>query len=159
MRGKTCKVLSYFSNLAVPMFQTLFPHSIFYFPFEKALSNLSNAKVVRDILVKAGNSEHWLCMLVGRQTSATTSSFQCSYDLKQVASIFQHLIHRGQPKSSKPARISKAFPGPSRNDHSEVQEQQIWRQVISPRGLKRTGLQLWNEWNDNSALKTYFWII
>lgn len=46
-----------FSKLSVPMFQTLFLHSRFDFPFEKFLSNMSNAKVVRDILVWAGDSE------------------------------------------------------------------------------------------------------
>lgn len=49
-----------FSKLSVPMFQTLFLHSRFYFPLEKFLSNMSNAKVVRGILVRAGDSEFGL---------------------------------------------------------------------------------------------------
>lgn len=114
-----------FSKLSVPMFQTLFLHSRFYFPFEKFLSNMSNAKVVRDILVRAGDSEFMLYQQVSQQTSATSST-QYLYDCKQVASISQHLLKEANQgvNDLEYGRHLALYLAHLRNDHSQAQEQQ-----------------------------------
>ena len=80
-------------------------------------------KAVRDVFVKAGDSEYWLSRLVGQQTSATSPFSACVTSSKLLPSLSPYLTDMNQEVNElQYVRYWALYLALQKNVHSQAQD-------------------------------------